>query len=89
MSIIIGHIEIIERIDQSIRLQATGWPDQLAVRLRISKTKVYRIINIMKELNAPVLYDMTLQSFIYETSVGFRFGFYVKDSHHSGVPSYA
>ncbi len=79
MSMIIKHIEMIERIDQLIRLQVTGSPDELASKLEISKTKLYRIINTMRSLNAPILYDLSVQSFIYESSVGFRFGFYSRD----------
>ncbi|WP_109433991.1 MULTISPECIES: type I-E CRISPR-associated protein Cse2/CasB [Aquimarina] len=78
MNIIIKHVEIIERIDQFIRLQATGSPEELASRLRISRTKLYRIIDIMKKLNAPIEYDISIQSYVYAEDVGFRFGFYSK-----------
>ncbi len=76
MNIMIKQIELIERVDQLIRLQATGSPDDLAYRLRISKTKLYRVINTMKSLNAPIEYDITTQSFVYAEAVGFTFGFY-------------
>ncbi len=76
MKIIMKHVELIERIDRLIRLQATGTPEELAKRLGISKTKLYRMIHMMKELNAPVEYDFAIQSFTYVKEVGFRFGFY-------------
>ncbi|TSE05775.1 MULTISPECIES: DNA-binding protein [Aquimarina] len=79
MNIIIKQIELIQRMDQLIRLQATGTPDDLATKLGISKTKLYRLINIMKELNAPITYDISVQSFIYAEVVGFKFGFYTTD----------
>lgn len=79
MGIIIKHIEIIERMDQFIRLQATGSPEKFASHLGISKTKLYRVIDIMKKLNAPIEYDFALQSFVYAEAVGFKFGFYVKE----------
>ncbi len=79
MNVIIKQIELIERIDQLIRLKATGSPLQLANRLEISKTKLYRTIHMMRELKAPVIYDVSLQSFVYEKAVGFRFGFYGKE----------
>lgn len=78
MNIMIKQIELIERVDQLIRLQATGSPDDLAYRLAISKTKLYRIINTMKSLNAPIEYDITIQSFVYVEAVGFTFGFFPK-----------
>ncbi|EZH74896.1 hypothetical protein ATO12_09150 [Aquimarina atlantica] len=79
MNIIIKQIEMIERIDRLIRLQATGTPVELASRLGMSRAQTYRIIDIMKELNAPITYDFTIQSFVYEESVGFKFGFYTKE----------
>lgn len=85
MHILIKQIEVIKRIDQLIRLQATGTPENLAHRLDISKTKLYRIINIMKDLNAPILYDVTIQSFVYEETVVFQFGFYEKHTNTRGV----
>ncbi|EZH71667.1 hypothetical protein ATO12_06820 [Aquimarina atlantica] len=79
MNVIIKHVELMNRIDQLIRLKATGNPVELAERLGISKTKLYRIINIMKELNAPLEYDIDLQSYVYVKSVGFKFGFFIKE----------
>ncbi len=76
MNGIIKQIELIERIDQLIRLQATGCPISLSQKLGVSKTTLYRLINTMKELNAPIVYDTSIQSFIYNKAVGFWFGFY-------------
>ncbi|WP_282088194.1 HTH domain-containing protein [Aquimarina algiphila] len=79
MSTFIKQIEFIECVDQLIRLKATGTPSALAYRLGVSKTKVYRLINIIRELNAPIEYDFSIQSYVYETEVSFKFGFYLKD----------
>ncbi|MBG6131413.1 putative DNA-binding transcriptional regulator YafY [Aquimarina sp. EL_43] len=79
MNLMVRQIRLIERVDQLIRLQATGTPEELISKLGISKTKLYRIINTMKTLNAPIEYDITLQSFVYVEPVGFTFGFYTKN----------
>lgn len=79
MNIITKQIQTIERIDRLVRMQATGTPDQLASRLGISRDKLYRIIEIMRELHAPIHYDLAVQSYIYETAVGFRCGFFVNE----------
>jgi len=79
MNLMVKQIRLIERVDQLIRLQATGTPEELISKLGISKTKLYRIINTMKTLNAPIEYDITLQSFVYVEPVGFTFGFYTKN----------
>ncbi|GAA4278659.1 hypothetical protein [Aquimarina mytili] len=82
MNIIIKHIEIIKRIDHLIRLEATGSPEDFASRLEISKAKLYRIIGVMKKLNAPIEYDNHLESFVYVESVAFAFGFYKEQKNY-------
>ncbi|WP_281990150.1 hypothetical protein [Aquimarina aggregata] len=76
MNTILKQVALITQIDQLIRLQATGTPEAFAYRLGISKTKLYRVLKTMKLLKASILYDMTLQSFVYETVVEFQYGFY-------------
>lgn len=76
MNIILQQIEVMSRMDQLIRMQATGSPVMLSKKLGVSKTTVYRIINTMKALEAPVLYDTTVQSFVYDKPTKFTFGFY-------------
>ncbi|WP_148639249.1 DNA-binding protein [Aquimarina longa] len=78
MDIIVKQLKSITRMDQLIRLRATGSPEEFASRLGISKTKLYRFINIMKTFDAPIVYSASLQSFIYTRAVGFSFGFYEK-----------
>ncbi|MEW7278824.1 hypothetical protein ABW636_09525 [Aquimarina sp. 2201CG1-2-11] len=76
MEIIFKQIAMIERMDRLIKLQATGAPEDFARRLGISKPKLYRMIRLMKKLEAPVVYDIALQSFVYtKSNVRFNFGF--------------
>ena len=72
-------IELLERLDQLIRLKATGRPKQLAERLRVSEATVFRTIETMKEMNAPICYDIGRESYIYTETTRFRFGFYLED----------
>ncbi len=84
MATFIKQVEYIKRIDALVSLRATGSSEALAYKLGISKTKLYRMINIMKDLDAPIVYDIALQSFIYEKEVGFTIGFYLsKDAKPS------
>lgn len=69
-------IAVLERIDQLIRLKATGRPKQLAERLEVSEATVFRMIETMKELNAPICYDLTRQSYVYTQTTNFKCGFY-------------
>ncbi|MEW7278678.1 hypothetical protein ABW636_08780 [Aquimarina sp. 2201CG1-2-11] len=79
MNSTLKHIELIDRIDQLIRLQATGTPLQLAHKLGISKAKLYRTLHTMRALKAPLEYDNGIQSFVYYETVGFTVGFFSKE----------
>jgi hypothetical protein len=69
----IDQIHRIERIDQLIRLKATGQPSELAKKLGISESQLYEVLNIMKvELGGPILYSRTLQSYYYPTDIKFK-----------------
>ncbi len=72
-------ISQIEQLDQLIRLRATGRPKEVADRLKISEASLFRLLDAMKQLNAPVKYDIYLQSYVYEEEVSFKFGFYTKE----------
>ncbi len=72
-------INLMEQLDQLIRLKATGTPEQLANRLKISRAGLFRLMEIMKQLNAPIKFDIYLQSYVYEKNVCFKFGFYTTE----------
>lgn len=68
-------IRIIERTDALIRRKGTGSPKELANRLNISERYVYQLINLMKEMGAPIQYCSERKSYCYEFSVEFSIGF--------------
>ena len=69
----IDQIHRIERIDQLIRLKATGRPSELAQKLDISESQLYEILNIMKaELGGVILYSKYLQSYYYPRDIRFK-----------------
>ncbi|WP_159090874.1 MULTISPECIES: hypothetical protein [Aquimarina] len=69
-------MEIIRRIDDSIREGATGRPEDFAANIGISRTKLHRLLNVMKSLNAPIIFDSEKKSYLYTEPVTFNFGFY-------------
>ncbi|HYG40325.1 MAG TPA: hypothetical protein VD908_16970 [Cytophagales bacterium] len=79
MSKLSEQIKILERIDRLIRLKCTGTPKQLATKLEVSETTLYRILDTMRQLDAPIIYNISRQTYVYETQVTFKFGFYTKD----------
>lgn len=72
-------LAILERMDQLIRLKATGKPKQLADKLEVSEATVFRMIETMKELNAPICYDLSRQSYVYTKTTSFKCGFYIEE----------
>jgi len=58
MNIILKQIALIERIDQLIRLKATGTPRTIARRLDLSESSFYRLIDTIKEMGAPVEFSV-------------------------------
>ncbi len=63
---LISDIEKLERLDQLIRLKATGNVDELAQRFQTSRSTVDRIIRTMKELGCPIVFSKNLNTYYYE-----------------------
>jgi len=72
---ILEKIHRIERIDQLIKMKATGTPAQLARRLGTSERTIYEIIKLMKKIGAPIYYCRYRKSYCYRKDVSFSFGF--------------
>lgn len=66
-------IRIIIRIDALISKEMTGSPKKLASKLAISERSVYNYVSFMKkELNAPIIYDYSKQTYIYSQEWEFK-----------------
>ena len=70
-----------ERIDQLIRLKATGKPSELAERLEISESTLYEFIGLMKELGAPIEWDKELISYKYDPEGKMTVEFFPENSN--------
>lgn len=75
---LLHQIQRIERLDQLIRLKATGTPKELAKRLKVSRSTLYNILEFIKMQGVEVYYCSNRQSFCYKTEVYFCFGFSVE-----------
>jgi predicted DNA-binding transcriptional regulator YafY len=69
----IERLELIKRIDALINRKATGNPSQLAARLMISRASVFRYINELKAIGAPVVYCCYRESYFYEEPFELKF----------------
>jgi hypothetical protein len=63
---IITYFERIERMDQLIRLKATGPPQQFAASMCLSVSMLYNYLHAMKAMGAPITYCKRRSSFCYE-----------------------
>ena len=76
---LLQQIELIERVDQLIRLRATGTPRDLAGRLSISEASLYRLIETLREMGAPIEFSFSSQSYVYLSEVHFMCGFFFRE----------
>jgi len=75
-------IEFLERIDQLIRLKATGCPREFAEKLGVSERKMYRLIRDLKEIGCPIVYDSYRGSYKYEIEGCLKIKFFPKNSEN-------
>ena len=69
--------ELIRRIDQLIRMKVPETAQELANRLEISRSTFFRVLEDMKEnLNAPIVYNSTLNRYEYEQVGRVYIGFF-------------
>ena len=63
--------ERIKYIDQLIRNQTTGTPNELAEKLNISPRHLYNILHDLADLGAKIIYDKNNQSYKYLNEIDF------------------
>ena len=68
-------LQTIERVNQLIRLKATGSPKDLATRLGVSRSTIYELIDVMKAMGAEINYCRRNRSFYYNKEMVLRIGF--------------
>lgn len=72
---LLDKIQQIERLDELIRRKSTGSPQELANKLNISKRAVFRLMELMKNLDAQIYFCRERNSYCYKKDVKFEFGF--------------
>lgn len=85
MNKLLQQIELIERIDQLIRFKATGTPHNFARRLSISEASLYRLIDTLREMGAPIEFSVGSQSYVYSSEVNFMCGFFLKELSYKEI----
>lgn len=69
----IEQIQTLERLDQLIRLKATGTPIELASRLNVSERTAYNLIEALRDLGVVISYCKQKKSYYYESRVTIQF----------------
>jgi len=64
--ILFKQIELLQRIHKRIELSSTGSPEQFAKFLGISESRLYRIIDEMKDYGAPIDYSRQIETYYYK-----------------------
>ena len=76
---IFNYLDRIKRIDQLVKMQATGTPKDLAAKLKISKSTVFEYINVMKAMNAPIEYNSYTETYYYKEKGKFELGYKLQE----------
>ena len=69
---VIEQLKILKRVDYLINRKATGTSDQLATRLNISRRSVFRLLDELKAIDAPVQFSKHYQSYVYKEEFDFN-----------------
>lgn len=70
-----------------IKFKRTGTPEDFAVRLGISRAKLFRLLGELRELGAPVRFCNRRQSYVYFRSVELQLRFVPTDGSVSEGPA--
>ncbi len=62
---LIEQIERINRLHELIRYRRTGTPQELAKRLGLSTSMIYKTIEELKDKGVPIEYSRQLQTYYY------------------------
>ncbi len=60
------HFRLLERADGLIRRKATGRPEEFAARLNLTRSALYRRLDDLKSVGAPIKYCRNSKSFYYD-----------------------
>ena len=77
--IALKYLDRIERLHLLIKRKATGSPKELADRLEVSEASVYEYIKTMKEMGAPIVYDLYRKSYVYSQACSLNLRYQVRD----------
>ncbi|HNL37534.1 MAG TPA: HTH domain-containing protein [Saprospiraceae bacterium] len=60
------HINRIKRLHGLIRMKSTGTPRELADRMSVSRATLFRHLDDLRSMGAPIAYEKDRQTYYYE-----------------------
>lgn len=60
------HIDRIKRLHLLIRHKSTGSPSELADRMDVSRSTLFRHLDDLRSMGAPIAYEKDRQTYYYE-----------------------
>ena len=69
---VLEQIERINRLNEMIKMRRTGTPDQLAKKLKISTSMVFKIMDELKAREVPVAYSRQCGTYYYTRDFSIR-----------------
>lgn len=78
----------IERLDQLIRMKATGVPKQLAKKFNTTERNIYRLLNQLKEMGCPIYFDKERESYCYKNEGAIIFKFEPKSADNKAIEEF-
>jgi len=77
-------LQLIERVDQLIRMKATGSSKELADRLKLSRSTVFELLDTMRLMGAEIKYCKYKKSYYYVKEKVLAIGFVEKEKIKGG-----
>lgn len=68
-------INVIERVDQLIRMKSTGTAEELAVKLGVCRSTVFEILACMRIMGAEIGYNEHKKTYYYTIEKKLSIGF--------------
>lgn len=81
-------IEILQRLNKLIEKESTGKPVTLSKQIGISRSQLYRMIELLKDYDAPILYSRTLETFYYSKAFRLKIEFKLEDLSHKQLKDF-
>lgn len=69
------HLQRLQLMDNMIRHKRSGTPEQFARKIGVSTSQLYKLINELKALGAPIGYCRSRQTYMYLKPVILNLGF--------------